>query len=425
MRNEPDPLLDAGALTSLLDGVGALIFAKDREGRFRFANAALLHFLDLPAAEVLGRHSGELMDLQRSICIAEHDLRVLALGETVQAEEEVWRLGEDRRFVFWTVKRPLRDAAGEVNGLIGVSIDITERKALESQLVEQRALLRAVLDHLDAYVYMKDAERRYRFINDKVARDLGMAAEDVIGRKDHEVLPAELADRFWALDHAVFHTGQTQSGEELHTGPDGRKRHHWSVKVPVRYEGAAALIGMSTDITELVELREQLREQAIRDGLTGLFNRRHFVEQVDRELARGRRHGHATALLLIDIDHFKHINDRFGHPQGDAVLRRVADCLRAQVRGEDTAARIGGEEFGLLLPRTAMAAATTLAERLRCCVASHGGLVPDGEPVTVSIGVAVAAEETDAQGGWEPLYAQADTRLYAAKQAGRNRVVAA
>ncbi|MBN8505870.1 MAG: diguanylate cyclase [Burkholderiales bacterium] len=420
MQTRPDLLPDARALTGLLDGVGAFIFTKDREARFQYANAPLLHFLGLGWEQVQGRHSSELLDMKRSLQIAAHDLRVLELGESVQAEESVGRIGDDRPFVFWTIKHPLRDGDGHICGLIGVSIDITERKALESQLIEQRALLGAVLGHLDAFIYMKDAERRYRFINDKVARDLGLRPEDVIGKIDHEVLPADLAERFWALDREVFNTGQPRSAEETHVGPDGRVRHHWSVKVPVRYEGKAALIGMSTDITELVELREQLRQQAITDGLTGLFNRRHFVEEVQRELARGRRHGHATGLLLIDIDHFKRINDRFGHPQGDAVLRRIADCLRGAIRTEDMAARIGGEEFALLLPRTDLEAARALAERLRGSVAGLDTLVPGGEPVTVSIGVATSEGE---ERGWDPLYALADARLYAAKQAGRNRVV--
>jgi diguanylate cyclase (GGDEF)-like protein/PAS domain S-box-containing protein len=410
------------SMGALLDAVGACIFSKDLLGRYTYVNRPMLTLLGCDSvAEVLGREAGDYVDQQSAERIREHDLRVLHLAEEIESEETnvFGRNGEQR--VFWTVKKPMRDSGGEIIGLCGVSTDITERKAIEAQLQEQRQLLLAVLNHIDSYVYMKDETRRYRFVNEKVAREWGISAEEAVGKRDVEVMPLERADKFWQLDQQVFELGQPQIGEESFPGPDGEMVHHWSIKVPIRYEGVPSLIGLSTDITEVVRLREKLREQAIRDALTGLFNRRHFNELAEKELARSRRHGHPTAMVMLDIDHFKRINDGHGHPAGDAVLQRVGELLRAQVRQEDTAARIGGEEFALLLPRTEAAQAGVLAERIRCAVREAEDLLPDAARVTISLGVAVSSGEMKL----EALYAAADAQLYRAKQGGRDRVCCA
>jgi diguanylate cyclase (GGDEF)-like protein/PAS domain S-box-containing protein len=418
---DEDPLQTDGAqLAALLDGVGAFVFALDLQGRVSFANRAFLDFLGLDAPSALqGKRLSELPHCEMSLKAIEHNLRVLETGETVEGEESCHWLDSDRSCVLWTVKRPLHDAQGKVAGLVALATDISARKAVDQALQEQRELLHTVLNSLDAFVYMKDENRRYRYINDKVASNLGVRAEQVIGKLDREVLPPDWADQFWALDREVFRTGLAQRGEETHVAADGSVLHHWSVKVPVRYEGVPALIGVSTDISELVHLREQLRQQAFSDGLTGLVNHRHFHDLALKELSRARRHALDTALLLIDIDHFKRINDQFGHPCGDAVLQRVAQCLQHTVRQEDLLARVGGEEFAVLMPRSSLEAALLLGERLRRRVADEDPQLPDASRVQISVGVAVTA---GAQERLETLYAQADRQLYRAKAQGRNRV---
>jgi diguanylate cyclase (GGDEF)-like protein len=140
-----------------------------------------------------------------------------------------------------------------------------------------------------------------------------------------------------------------------------------------------------------------------------------------KELARARRHRHPTALLILDIDHFKQVNDRYGHPVGDNVLRRLADLLRTQVRSEDTLARMGGEEFALLLPRSDLDAGQLLAERIRIAARENTQLLPHGERLTLSLGLVICSEGSKSL---DPLYAAADAQLYRAKQAGRDQVCA-
>ncbi|WP_432724009.1 diguanylate cyclase [Jeongeupia wiesaeckerbachi] len=166
----------------------------------------------------------------------------------------------------------------------------------------------------------------------------------------------------------------------------------------------------------------ELRRQAESDPLTGVANRRKFDMVLETELARARRYAHPVCLAIIDIDFFKRVNDVHGHPAGDAALIYLADIMALAIRNTDVLARLGGEEFGLLLPETDEAGAALLLERLRVVIETSE-LVYDGVaiPLTISIGYACAGRDDDV----EQLMRRADEALYAAKQGGRNRVCAA
>jgi diguanylate cyclase (GGDEF)-like protein len=158
---------------------------------------------------------------------------------------------------------------------------------------------------------------------------------------------------------------------------------------------------------------------AITDGLTGLANRKQLDTVLSEELPRAQRHGRSLSLLMIDIDHFKTINDSFGHVTGDSVLRGIATALQKRVRPNDKLGRYGGEEFCLVLPETSLSSAVRIAEEMRDIVANQA-FAAEGQEVrvTVSIGAAAANPIMTA----EQLYAAADEMLYKAKNSGRNRV---
>ena len=170
-----------------------------------------------------------------------------------------------------------------------------------------------------------------------------------------------------------------------------------------------------------VRLREELRRQAIRDPLTGLYNRRHFDDVLLRRIADHQRSGRTFALLMIDIDHFKRINDQFGHQAGDDVLRAVAERLQRSVRIDEGAFRLGGEEFVLMIDDTGVDVAAGCAERMRREIAAMPVRVGERElpPITISVGVASYPRDVTAHGS---LLQRADSALYAAKCTGRNRV---
>jgi two-component system, cell cycle response regulator len=173
---------------------------------------------------------------------------------------------------------------------------------------------------------------------------------------------------------------------------------------------------------KLGETLEALRRLATRDQLTGLLNRREFDRIIEEERERALRFGHRLALVLLDIDHFKGINDTHGHPAGDAVLREVSRRLSAQVRTVDRVARIGGEEFALVLVQTDRAGALEIARRTCSAVEREPVLATDtlALNVTISAGVAVLPDDADSEA---LLIGSADKALYAAKSQGRNRAV--
>jgi diguanylate cyclase len=173
--------------------------------------------------------------------------------------------------------------------------------------------------------------------------------------------------------------------------------------------------------TELQSKQRDLERLTRLDGLTGLFNRNTFVDLTVQEFDRAQRQGNDTAILLLDLDHFKLINDTWGHPAGDAVLRNVANAMRAAVRSTDLVGRLGGEEFVVLLPGTSIAAARTLAEKLRARLQGSPTRWENGMiACTASIGMAgTTAKE---KRNFDSLYNEADKALYMAKTRGRNRI---
>ncbi len=171
-----------------------------------------------------------------------------------------------------------------------------------------------------------------------------------------------------------------------------------------------------------IRLRQTLKEQAIRDPLTGLFNRRYLTETLVREFARAQRSGAPMAIVMIDVDHFKRFNDSFGHDAGDAVLQALGSFFSRSVRADDIACRYGGEEFCLVLPQMDQHNAMQRAEAIREGAAALE-VKSDGRvlgPVTLSLGVALFPEDGS---DMESLVRAADAAMYEAKKAGRNRVV--
>ena len=176
---------------------------------------------------------------------------------------------------------------------------------------------------------------------------------------------------------------------------------------------------MVREVAQREALTRELEQLATIDALTGLANRRHLLELTEREVRRAERHSRPLAVLLLDLDDFKHVNDTRGHAAGDAALHAFAAMCRNAVRTIDLVGRLGGEEFAIVMPDTEAAGAHLVAERIRTSAAETPVRHDSGEfVVTVSIGVAVRASD-----GAERLFARADKALYAAKHAGRNTVV--
>jgi len=307
--------------------------------------------------------------------------------------------------------------------LMAVISDITEQVRRERLLRQNDAWFNAILTGITDYALVSlDAQGRLCDYNATIARVTGHT-EAVLGQPysifypPGASTPEHVHDR---LREAIANGWTLDEGRRLRADGSAFWGSVMIAPLPDPEPGGAAFCLILRDITDKREAMESRRRETLGDHLTGLANRRAFFEAAEQELQRSQVMPRPTALIVIDADRFKTINDRHGHPGGDAVLRHLAGILGDTFREVDVVARIGGEEFAVLLPSTDLARAVVVAERLRASVAAHPALL-DGEQVdyTVSAGVAAAM---DGSGGVDLLLKQADRALYAAKRAGRNRV---
>jgi diguanylate cyclase (GGDEF)-like protein/PAS domain S-box-containing protein len=405
-----------------MDGMGAYVYVKDMAGRYTYANELVCQLFKAPLDRIIGKDDGAFFNLQVTKQMQLNDKRVIELNETFSAEETNVLETSGETMTFWTVKSPIHNVRGEVVGLIGISSDITQSKKFEHELQEQRELMELVFEHVGAHVYMKTKDRRYLYVNRETANIFGLSPHEIQGKKDTDLLPKNLADQFWQMDKKVFDTGRKQSGPETFVDANGKTSHFWATKIPFKYQGLEdALIGFSTDITQLHELKEQLQLQAFTDVLTGVSNRRHFYHQAEKEFVKAKRNKKVLTVIAFDIDHFKAVNDSYGHQAGDAALQKVAHICQATCRSYDLFGRTGGEEFAVLMPDTDLEAATQLAERLRNAVSElqMQGNWPGFIQVTISLGVAIRTVDDRTL---DAFLGRADNALYAAKNSGRNQV---
>jgi diguanylate cyclase (GGDEF)-like protein len=292
---------------------------------------------------------------------------------------------------------------------------------------DQLDVLRAALDNVEQGIILLDSQFHARFMNAAARKLAGISAEEA-ARKPHffqlvnnnrlagafDVSPADL-DAFIARRIALVKTGDPTPAD-LRLG-DGRIVRAQCALLP---DGGRMLT--YTDVTDLVRHAEELERLATTDAMTNLHNRRHFLALAEAEWSRFQRYHRPLTLLLIDLDRLKGINDRFGHAAGDTAMVTAAEVFRNNRREPDIVARVGGDEFAMLLPETDLAQAQVVADRLRQELKQRPLTDGGGLTLTVSIGVAQAAVSMP---NIDALMKAADRGLYQAKAAGRDRAVAA
>ena len=297
------------------------------------------------------------------------------------------------------------------------------RSRADQALRENEKLLSDILENVSAYIYVKDTQGRYLFANRLLRELFDAPMGEVVGYDDYKFFDADTAAERRADDLRVLQGGETIQAEE--TSPNiltGLTAVYLSVKLPLRHEDGSiyALCGISTDITERKDIEEHMRHMAQYDGLTHLPNRALFSDRLQQALAAAKRDRNHLALMFLDLDKFKPINDTYGHAVGDLLLKeaaqRIQDCLRAS----DTAARIGGDEFVVLLPIIeAEQDASMVGEKIRNALVQPFELGGHTLNISSSIGVAVYPEH----GADEKLLVKsADIAMYHAKKNGRDNV---
>lgn len=286
------------------------------------------------------------------------------------------------------------------------------------------ASYRLLLDESTGPIFHISPEGRYLYVNREFASGVGLPQAHIIGRTIMDVFQPEEAAKRFAVVRWVCENAQPKVFEVRVPRPAGDRYYITSVKPIFDPAGqVSSIVCISKEITERKQFEQQLTDLANLDFLTGVPNRRHFIELAELEWARVKRYGAALTLAMMDIDHFKSVNDQHGHQAGDQVLRQVAATCRRTLRETDVIGRIGGEEFAILFPETDAAAACEVAERLRSAVAGTTVALDDGDAirVTASLGIASFSEHDP---DFSALLRRADRALYEAKLAGRDRVIA-
>ncbi len=317
------------------------------------------------------------------------------------------------------------DHSGQVMKSKGTVLDITDRKIMEERLANEEKKFRAMAEaSYDAFI-MVDAKGIVLFWSPAAERMFGWTADEIMGRDMHKLITPERYHEDAA--RGMAHFAKTGTGPVLESVMEFEAIRKDGSLFPAERSVSAFQIGdeffavgILRDITERKKVEKELERLATKDGLTGLSNRRHFVTLAEREMERSKRYGRSLSLIMFDADRFKLVNDTYGHDVGDDVLREIASTVVSELREVDIVGRLGGEEFGVVLPETDLPAAKLVAERLRQSIENRSvGLKQGGDvKFTVSLGVAVY---NDVVASFADLLKLADTALYKAKHSGRNR----
>lgn len=305
--------------------------------------------------------------------------------------------------------------------------DITEKKHSEEALRESETKLRSIMESTQDAIIMMDPNGAISFWNPAASIILGYRAEEAIGQNLHELLtPARYHEAFQEAFPEFLKTGRGNAvGRIIELSALHKNGHEISISLTlssVIIQEQWHAVGILRNITQWKKMEDGLVRLASVDDLTGLFNRRVFMKTLSQEIARCRRYGKPAVVVMLDLDHFKTINDTFGHASGDMVLREFAGMITQTIRKTDVAGRVGGEEFALLLPETTLDDAMLLAQRILRKVRENTVKTDAGDvKYTTSIGLAkLWQDDTHA----DQLLARADAALYRAKKNGRDRVVA-
>jgi diguanylate cyclase (GGDEF)-like protein/PAS domain S-box-containing protein len=430
----PDAELDSICLHNLLDGDPESVFFKDAAGRYLRLSRAHAYSMGLDdVGALVGRTAFDVLPPDEAERSQVDEFSIMRTGvPVVELQEHLVRTdGEDAWRV--TTKQPLRDPDGAIIGTFGVTRDITARKLMErrlqahaeevaqanAELSRVEAELRTILESSPDAIVRYDSSLRISYANAATLAMIGLTAAELVGRdrrelQDDSVVSGELL----APLLRVLDTGQGSEHEYSAETPNGTVHLNTRLVPQVDSDGTVSgIIAVSRDLTDRKRVEDLLADRAVHDPLTGLANRVLFTDRLDQSIMRLDREPGMLAVMFLDLDHFKVVNDSLGHGAGDALLVDIAQRIGGVARRIDTVARFGGDEFVVLCERLAgIEDAAMIAERI-----AHAVAVPctyDGRQLhpTASIGIAMAASgDTTA----EILVRDAEAAMYQAKDRGR------
>ncbi|RCV87306.1 sensor domain-containing diguanylate cyclase [Billgrantia montanilacus] len=417
---------------SVIESAHVWINGLDREARVTLWNDAAERITGYRRDEVLG--SDRIWQLlypdpcyrRRIACEVE---QILCDGAEVQDFETTIRTrnGEDK-VIAWD-SRQIADENGCVVGSVAIGRDVTARRAAEQALFKRERELTTLIANLPGMAYrcLNDTQWTMRFVSSACLALTGYREEELVDSRlvawASLVLPEDM-DRLRAEVERAIEEGKPFAVEYQLRKRSGELVWCWEQGREVKIDGEPFLEGIIVDITERKRMEQELELMAGQDALTGLLNRRAFNRILQDEIARATRYNRSFSLLWLDLNHFKTINDSYGHLAGDAVLRQVSQLIKDSLRKVDCIARYGGDELTIILPEMSFEAGRETANRIENLVASSRFDVLNGHILSLTLSIGVAAFPEHGQGAME-LCDAADRAMYQAKKesadAGANR----
>lgn len=435
----------AELLETLFDAIPAYIFVVDQDVKIHTINASAASLLGANRESFLPIRGGDALRCLNAVenrqgcghseecknCLIRNSVAESFRGRKIFRETSRLVLVDEGKLTdvyFMVTATPFVFNGGEY--VLLVLENVTDLKKAEKTAEDMARRLRNITSVLGEGVFVLDARGRFTFVNPEAERILGWKEEEILGREVHEVIHFQGADGspIPAEECPAMRTilsGTTyRAEEEALARKDGTVIPVFFVTTPLIEEGrVVGSVASFHDMTERRKAREELKranelleKQATTDALTGIFNRLKFDELLKSELSRAKRYALPLSLIMFDIDHFKKINDTYGHQAGDLVLKELTGLVAGDLRTPDIFARWGGEEFIILVPHDRVEEARELAERLRTRIAHfHFSIVWN---VTCSFGVTGLRGDDDLN----TFVKRADDALYKAKNGGRDRL---
>ena len=308
-------------------------------------------------------------------------------------------------------------------GFVHCIYNITRKVRQEQLSALQYSQLRTMIDAMPCFVSLLNTNLQFVIANQYYERHLGISRSVIEGSYVNDILPPALKERHMNLLHKAL-LGETQHFDDLGPSEDSPIKFVHGAYIPCfdHQHNVTGIVDITYDTTDQRNQEENLRFLAERDPLTGLFNRRKVMECLDNEIVRANRQSSPLSVAVLDLDHFKNVNDSWGHAAGDLVLKEFALLCQQQIRKLDCLGRIGGEEFFLIMGNTGQQEATLVLERILSVLRHHRFNWKQIEiRITCSAGLATwVVDQTNQQ-----LYSQADNALYQAKNQGRDQIVIA
>ncbi|MGZ7046638.1 MAG: sensor domain-containing diguanylate cyclase, partial [Candidatus Aminicenantales bacterium] len=405
-------------LRVMIDVMPNAAFLKDTEGQITGCNAAFEKLLNLSKSQILGRPfsaltSKELADKDRD---ADQVLRERAGVQVYEAPLKSWD-GSEHHIIF--IKSSYARPDGKTGGQIGTMIDITQRKRAEEELQQIKKFSDGIVQTMTEGLVLTDSEGRFSFLNPAAAAILGYAPGEMVDKEVISFIPNDqhpvlrraderrargIADRY-ELD--FLHKDGSRKTLLVSGGPRF---------AGVQYGGTMAVL---TDITERKRMEEEIRALSLTDALTSLYNRRGFMHLGEQQIRIAARLNKRIFILYYDVDDLKHVNDTFGHKEGDRVLADLANILRMSFRDSDVVARMGGDEFVVMAMEAARVNADIFTKRLQDKLDIYNSQPDVRGRYTITLSTGLSIYDPELPAPVEELVSRADAFMYEHKRSKR------